>query len=69
MREDVGQSDLEMIYDKFSHSNPLHDFSDIDISQDFKGSYQVSEEELALREDFMGRFYRGEVKRCNSFEK
>lgn len=42
LREDVGQSDLDMIYDKFSHSNPLHEFVDIDINLEFRSSYEVS---------------------------
>jgi len=69
VREDIGQSDLEVMYDKFSHSNPLHDFVDIDIDTKFRGSYEVGDEELAQRKVFMEKFYKGEVKAATSFEK
>ena len=69
VREDIGQSDLEVIYDKFSHSNPLHDFTDIDIHTEFRGQYEVSQEELSQREAFMQKYYRGEIKSSTSFEK
>lgn len=69
VREDIGQSDIDMIYDKFSHSNPLHDFSDIDINLEFKSSYEVSEQELSLRQQFMEDFYQGLVKTSTHFEK
>lgn len=69
VREDIGQSDLEVMYDKFSHSNPLHDFVDIDINTVFRGSYEVSAEELTQRKAFMENFYKGEVKTATSFEK
>lgn len=69
VREDIGQSDLEVMYDKFSHSNPLHDFVDIDINTEFRGSYEVSAEELTQRKAFMENFYKGEVKTATSFEK
>lgn len=62
VREDIGQSDLDIIYDKCSHSNPLHDFSDIDINYEFKNSMELSAEELVQRRKNMEAFEKGELK-------
>jgi hypothetical protein len=62
VREDIGQSDLDIIYDKFSHSNPLHEFNDLDINYEFKNSIELSEQELASRKLVMEAYLNGEGK-------
>jgi len=61
VREDIGQSDLDIIYDKFSHSNPLHDFNDLDINYQFKSSMELSPSELEQRTQYMKDFLNGNI--------
>jgi hypothetical protein len=62
VREDIGQSDLDIIYDKLSHSNPLYEFNDLDINYEFKNQIEISEEELAKRRENMELYQKGELK-------
>ena len=69
VREDIGQSDLDIIYDKLSHSNPLHDFSDIDINYEFKSQIELSAAEKEERALYMDKFLNGLIKNSTSLER
>ena len=60
---------MDIIYDKLSHSNPLHDFSDIDINYEFKSQIELSAAEKEERALYMDKFLNGLIKNSTSLER
>lgn len=62
LRSELGQSDLDIIYDKFSHSNPLfeHEEGDFqDLSERILDGF--SGDELGLRKKYVDDFKNGRL--------